>query len=134
MCCALHNLRLQKRESFCGSDCQGRVAFSLSASAWRRWQSAPKCEERALIPDRFGPFAVAGCLPVHENPDGHFVIDRYPEHANVILVSACSELGFKFATVIGEIVADLTTNARLALDIDLILTKTLLRSPRETHQ
>jgi len=39
-------------------------------------------------------------------PDGHFVIDRHPDHAQVVVVSACSGHGFKFASVIGELVAD----------------------------
>ena len=40
-------------------------------------------------------------------PDGHFVIDRHPEHANVILCGGFSGHGFKFAPVVGEIGADL---------------------------
>ena len=40
-------------------------------------------------------------------PDGHFVIDRHPEHPQLILCGGFSGHGFKFAPVIGEIVADL---------------------------
>ncbi len=40
-------------------------------------------------------------------PDGHFIIDRHPRHPNVILASPCSGHGFKFASVIGEVLADL---------------------------
>ena len=40
-------------------------------------------------------------------PDGHFIIDQHPQHANVTIVSACSGHGFKFASVMGEITADL---------------------------
>jgi sarcosine oxidase len=40
-------------------------------------------------------------------PDGHFVIDRHPAHANVILCGGFSGHGFKFAPVVGEIGADL---------------------------
>src|SRR5688572_9613607 len=40
-------------------------------------------------------------------PDGHFVIDRHPAHPNVILCGGFSGHGFKFASVIGEIGADL---------------------------
>jgi sarcosine oxidase len=39
--------------------------------------------------------------------DHHFVIDRHPEHANVLLFSCCSGHGFKYAPVYGEIAADL---------------------------
>ena len=40
-------------------------------------------------------------------PDHHFVIGRHPDHANVVIASPCSGHGYKFASVIGEILADL---------------------------
>ena len=40
-------------------------------------------------------------------PDGNFVIDRHPKHADIILCGGFSGHGFKFAPVIGEIAADL---------------------------
>lgn len=46
--------------------------------------------------------------------DGHFVIDLHPEHKNVAFAAGFSGHGFKFAPVIGSILADLaltgTTN------------------------
>ena len=41
--------------------------------------------------------------------DGHFIIDNHPQHKNVWIVSPCSGHGFKFASVIGEIVTSLIT-------------------------
>ena len=40
-------------------------------------------------------------------PDHHFVIGHHPDHANVVMASPCSGHGYKFASVIGEILADL---------------------------
>jgi sarcosine oxidase len=40
-------------------------------------------------------------------PDQHFVIDRHPDHSGLILCGGFSGHGFKFATVVGEICADL---------------------------
>jgi len=40
-------------------------------------------------------------------PDRHFVIGHHPDHANVVIASPCSGHGYKFASVIGEILADL---------------------------
>jgi sarcosine oxidase len=40
-------------------------------------------------------------------PDQHFLIDRHPAHPNVTYATACSGHGFKFSTVVGEILADL---------------------------
>jgi sarcosine oxidase len=42
-----------------------------------------------------------------DTPDRHFVLDTHPAVAGVAFASACSGHGFKFAPVIGEILADL---------------------------
>jgi sarcosine oxidase len=47
------------------------------------------------------------------SPDGHFVIDRLPD-APVVYASACSGHGFKFASAIGELLADMTTRGASA--------------------
>lgn len=41
-------------------------------------------------------------------PDHHFVIGPHPNHPQVVLASPCSGHGYKFASVVGEILADLT--------------------------
>ena len=40
-------------------------------------------------------------------PDRDFVVDRHPEHANVIVAAGFSGHGFKFAPVIGDLLTDL---------------------------
>ena len=50
-------------------------------------------------------------------PDQDFVIDLHPDDARVVVISACSGHGFKFAPVIGDIAADLVTEARTPRDI-----------------
>ncbi len=40
-------------------------------------------------------------------PDEHFIIDRHPGHSNVVLAAGFSGHGFKFASVVGSILADL---------------------------
>ena len=42
--------------------------------------------------------------------DQHFVIGLHPAHANVVIASPCSGHGYKFASVIGEILADLAVD------------------------
>lgn len=44
-------------------------------------------------------------------PDEDFIIDRHPQHGNVSIAAGFSGHGFKFATVIGEHLADLATSA-----------------------
>jgi sarcosine oxidase len=51
--------------------------------------------------------------------DGNFVVDFHPRDSRTIVVSACSGHGFKFASVIGEIAADLATDGRTEHDISL---------------
>jgi len=45
-------------------------------------------------------------------PDEHFVIDLHPQHPQVVLASPCSGHGYKFCSVIGEILADLAGTDR----------------------
>ena len=45
-------------------------------------------------------------------PDRHFAIGTHPDHSQVTIASPCSGHGFKFASVIGEIVADLAIDGR----------------------
>ncbi len=52
-------------------------------------------------------------------PDRHFVIDLHPDHANVALAAGFSGHGFKFASVVGEILADLADNGRTDLPIGM---------------
>ncbi len=42
------------------------------------------------------------------SPDEHFVVDRHPDFENVVFAAGLSGHGFKFASVLGELVADLT--------------------------
>jgi sarcosine oxidase len=53
-------------------------------------------------------------------PDLHFVIDVHPAHPKqVVVVSACSGHGFKFATAIGEVVLALLTGAPPRYDLSM---------------
>jgi sarcosine oxidase len=50
----------------------------------------------------------AGKVCLYENSaDRHFILDRHPEHPQVIFACGGSGHGFKFASVAGEIAADL---------------------------
>jgi sarcosine oxidase len=66
------------------------------------------------LPD--GPVESAVCTYTN-TPDGHFIIDRHPGHANLFVISACSGHGFKFAPAIGEVVADTVTGRAPRVDM-----------------
>jgi sarcosine oxidase len=46
------------------------------------------------------------------SPDLHFIVDTHPFHANVVVACGFSGHGFKFASVIGEVLADLATDGK----------------------
>jgi glycine/D-amino acid oxidase-like deaminating enzyme len=56
-------------------------------------------------------------------PDQDFVIDRHPEHPNVSIAAGFSGHGFKFATVIGEHLADLATDPETATRPDFAISR-----------
>lgn len=62
--------------------------------------------------------ATATCMYTNAR-DGHFVLDRHPQHRQVLIVSPCSGHGFKFCPVIGEVVADLVTTGATRHTLDL---------------
>lgn len=74
---------------------------------------------RRFVPAADGPCLASTVCLYTNTPDEHFWIDRHPAHENVVLASACSGHGFKFAPVIGEIVADLVQHERPAFDLAL---------------
>jgi sarcosine oxidase len=62
---------------------------------------------RKHLPAADGPQTDASVCLYTLTPDRHFVIDRHPEHANVAIAAGFSGHGFKFAPVVGEMLADL---------------------------
>jgi sarcosine oxidase len=63
------------------------------------------------MPGAAATFRAAKACPYSLTPDGHFVIDRHPDNSGLILCGGFSGHGFKFAPVVGEICADLASEA-----------------------
>lgn len=53
-------------------------------------------------------------------PDRHFVLDRHPAHARLVLCGGFSGHGFKFAPVVGEIATDLALEGSSRHDIGFL--------------
>ncbi len=53
-------------------------------------------------------------------PDDHFIIDRHPGSRNVVYATGFSGHGFKFAPVVGEVLADLAQNGETDRDIGFL--------------
>ena len=78
---------------------------------------------RRYFPDANGPtMAVKTCLFTN-SPDEHFILDRHPELQNVCLAAGFSGHGFKFCSVVGEIMANLATEGTSKLDLSLFRIK-----------
>lgn len=71
-----------------------------------------------LIPRASGPLLDSQVCLFTNTPDHHFLIDAHPEHPQLLVCSPCSGHGFKFASVIGEIVADLLLEGEARFDLD----------------
>ena len=90
--------------------------------AVRRDVDAEEVRRVRELLERFLPHAAgvhrrsATCLYTN-TPDQHFLVDFHPQHAEVLVVSACSGHGFKFASAIGEVAADLLTGRRPTFDL-----------------
>jgi sarcosine oxidase len=72
---------------------------------------------KAHLPDAGGRLLAARTCLYTMTPDGDFILDRMRGCPQIIVASPCSGHGFKFAPVIGEILADLTVSDRTNHDI-----------------
>jgi sarcosine oxidase len=74
---------------------------------------------RTYLPAANGPRRDASVCLYTLTPDRHFIIDRHPEYSRVAIAAGFSGHGFKFAPVVGELLAELVdtgvTNGRTEL-------------------
>jgi len=74
---------------------------------------------RRYFPDGDGPtLSMHTCLFTN-TPDTHFVIDAHPDYPHVFIAGGFSGHGFKFCSVVGEILADLAHDGRTRHDVSL---------------
>jgi sarcosine oxidase len=66
---------------------------------------------RHYFPDANNPTTAPASCFFTNTVDGHFNIDRLPSHAEVVIAGGFSGHGFKFCSVVGEIVADMVLAA-----------------------
>jgi sarcosine oxidase len=73
---------------------------------------------REFLPDLIPDPVRVGVYQDAFSPDGNFVVGAHPQLDRVILLSGFSGHGFKMATVMGRIAADLVINGMTELPID----------------
>jgi sarcosine oxidase len=71
------------------------------------------------MPDANGELLKSAVCMYTNTPDLHFLIDYHPAHPQVLIASPCSGHGFKFASAVGEVVADLLIEGQTDTDISL---------------
>ena len=71
------------------------------------------------FPEGAGPTSSLKTCLFENTPDEHFVLGVHPEHENVVVAGGGSGHGFKFASVIGEILADLAVEGTSRMDLSL---------------
>jgi len=70
------------------------------------------------FPDALGPTLMLKTCLFTNSPDEHFILDVHPEHPGVALAAGFSGHGYKFCSVIGEIMADLAQHGETRHNID----------------
>jgi sarcosine oxidase len=99
----------------------GSGTVTHADAAWQDAGPADEARTRRFL-DRYLPQA-AGKLKAMKTcmytmtPDEDFVIDLSPSDPRIVIASPCSGHGFKFASVIGEVLADLAIDGETPLDI-----------------
>ena len=71
------------------------------------------------VPSLDGDFLYAKTCMYTNTPDEHFVISTHPEYPQVAIAAGFSGHGYKFCSVVGEILADLATDGESRHPIDL---------------
>jgi sarcosine oxidase len=74
---------------------------------------------RATLPDTHGQILEAATCLYTNTPDQHFVIDTLPGYPHVAIAAGFSGHGFKFAILVGQILADLTTRGGTTHPIEM---------------
>jgi sarcosine oxidase len=73
-----------------------------------------------FIPDAAGPLLEATVCLYTNSPDGDFIVGPHPGHEHVTIACGFSGHGFKFASVMGEVLADLAATGKTPWPIDFL--------------
>jgi sarcosine oxidase len=82
------------------------------------------------FPEGAGPTMTLRSCMFTNTPDHHFIIDLHPDHPQISFTSPCSGHGFKFASVLGEIMADLAEKGETRHNIELFRLERFANMPR----
>ena len=92
---------------------------SIDRDVSRDDENAVRAMLERYLPSANGPALSAQVCMFTNTPDTHFLIDFHPDAPQTLIASPCSGHGFKFASAIGEILAELLVDGRSRMNIDL---------------
>jgi sarcosine oxidase len=73
---------------------------------------------RRYFPDGAGATLMLKTCLFTNTPDRHFILDHHPSHPEVTVAAGFSGHGYKFCSVVGEVMADLAQDGRSRHDIE----------------
>lgn len=130
--CPVHLWQFERGEFFYGfPDVGGGIKLArhhrgaiTSADSIDRTVDASEVDDirtlaRRFVPEAEGELMSSSVCMYTNTSDGHFRIDWLADDQRVLVVSACSGHGFKFAPAIGEIAADMMTRREARFDLGL---------------
>lgn len=85
----------------------------------REDEQALRAAVARYFPDANGPTAAMQACMFTNSPDEHFLIDTLPDHPHVHIAAGFSGHGYKFASAVGEIMAELATTGDSDLDLPM---------------
>ena len=73
---------------------------------------------RRYFPEGAGPTIMLKACMFTNSPDRHFILDQHPTHPEVSVAAGFSGHGYKFCSVVGEVMADLAQRGESRHDIE----------------
>jgi sarcosine oxidase len=84
---------------------------------------------RRYFPDGAGATLMLKTCLFTNSPDRHFILDHHPAHPEVALAAGFSGHGYKFCSVVGEVMADLVAAGRARHDIEFFRLRRFAATP-----
>jgi sarcosine oxidase len=129
------NLQLAEEDRYYGFPVYGIPGFKLGRYHHRRetgpadeLDREPRPEDERLLraftercfPEAAGPVLTLKTCLFENSPDEHFILDRLPDAPQVVVGGGFSGHGFKFCSVVGEILADLAIDGETRHEIGFL--------------
>jgi sarcosine oxidase len=81
------------------------------------------------FPDGAGPTLMLKTCLFTNSPDRHFILDQHPAHPEVVIAAGFSGHGYKFCSVIGEVLADMVQGGQPRHDTEFFRLKRFSSTP-----